>query len=402
MAAVHRVLFGSKLIRVSHFPPAPSPTFETPTANLAKRTMSSGLLDTDTPIIPLKDAKRFIIQCMEAVGTPKAHAEALGDVLVEADYRGHYSHGMNRLEMYINDVRSNTCDGKAQPKILKETAATAWVDGRNGLGAVVGNFCMSLAIKKAKESGVGWVCAKGSNHYGIAGMYSLQAIEEGLLGMSFTNTSPFLSPTRSKEAALGTNPITLGAPAINGDSFVLDMATTAVAVGKVEMQRRKNQPIPEGWAQDIEGKPTTDAEEAIDTGCLMPLGGSEINSGYKGFGLALLVEIFCGILSGSQYGPHIRRWGNTTEPANLGQCFIALDPQCFAPGFEGRLDDLLNYIRQMTPVDPSKPVLVAGDPERLHMKAVDETGGVKYVPNQMETCARLSEELNVPPLKPVK
>lgn len=363
--------------------------------------MATKLLDTDTPIIPLAEAKRFIRDCMEAVGTPRNHAEALGDLLVEADYRGHYSHGMNRLELYINDITGGTCDSKAVPKILKETPATAWVDGMNGLGAVIGNFCMELAMKKAKEVGVGWVCAKQSNHYGIAGKYSLMAIEKKLIGMSFTNTSPFMTPTRGIKAALGTNPLALGAPGKDGDSFVLDMATTAVAVGKIEIQRRKNAPIPEGWAQDDKGNITTNAEVAFNSAALMPVGGAEITSGYKGYGLGLMVETLCGILSGSQYGPNIRGWGtHTHDVANLGQCFIAVDPECFAPGFDGRMSDLMDTIRNMEPADPNKPILIAGDPERIHMKAVDEAGGVKYLQNQMDTCAKLSKTLNVEPMKP--
>ncbi|KAK9679663.1 Malate/L-lactate dehydrogenase [Popillia japonica] len=296
-----------------------------------RRNMS--LAQIDTPIIPLVEAKRFISECLQAVGTPRKHADAMGDLLAEADYRGHYSHGMNRLEMYIQDVRSGSCDGKAVPKILKETAATAWVDGQNGLGAVIGNFCMDLAIKKAKEVGIGWVSVKGSNHFGIAGKYTLEAVKEGMLGMSFTNTSPFMAPTRGKQAMLGTNPLSLAAPGKEGDNFVLDMATTAVAVGKIEIARRKGAPIPDGWAQDKEGHITTDTTEALARGsCLMPLGGSETNSGYKGYGLGFLVEIFCGILGGATYGPNVRKWGTTDRTANLGQCFVAINPQCFAPG----------------------------------------------------------------------
>jgi LDH2 family malate/lactate/ureidoglycolate dehydrogenase len=135
--------------------------------------------------------------------------------------------------MYINDLHIHSTDGKIKPEILKQTPATAWVDGRNGLGAVVGNFCMDLAMAKAKNVGVGWVSAKRSNHYGIAGHYTIRAANEGLIGISMTNTSPLMSPTRSTEAALGTNPISVAGPAKDGDSFVLDMATTAVAVGKV-------------------------------------------------------------------------------------------------------------------------------------------------------------------------
>ncbi|KAF5303725.1 hypothetical protein FQR65_LT00869 [Abscondita terminalis] len=359
------------------------------------------MFQDETPLIALKEARRFMVDCMKAVGAPTKHAELLADLLVEADYRGIFSHGMNRLEIYMNDVRSGLCDSKAVPKILLETPATAWVDGQNGLGAVVGNFCMNIAIEKAKNVGVGWVCSKGSNHYGIAAKYALMAMEEGLLGMSFTNSSSIMSPTRGKTSALGTNPLSLAAPAENGDSFVLDMATTTAPLGKVEMHKRRNEPIPHGWAQDKNGRSITDPFEAYDAGFLMPLGGLESNSGYKGYGLAMLVEIFCGILSGSNYGPNIEKWGSTNQIANLGQCFVAIDPKCFAPGFESRMSDLMYNLRKIEPVDPTKPVLVAGDPESAHKAMVDKNGGLRYVKNQIETCLRLAHEFNVTPLQPL-
>lgn len=234
-------------------------------------------------LVKVEESRRFMIDCFKAAGVPQDHAEQQADLLVGADYRGHFSHGMNRLEMYLNDLSIKSTNGEAIPTIIKETPSTAWVDGNNGLGAVVGNYCMDLAIKKAKQVGVGWVCAKGSNHYGMAGWYPMRAMKEGLVGMSMTNTSPLMAPTRSKEAALGTNPLSLGVPA-KDDHFLLDMATTAVAVGKIEIQRRKGEPLPHGWAQDPEGNETTDPELAFQTGCLMPLGGPEITSGYKGYG----------------------------------------------------------------------------------------------------------------------
>ncbi|KAJ8916325.1 hypothetical protein NQ315_005020 [Exocentrus adspersus] len=137
--------------------------------------------------------------------------------------------------MYMRDIQGGMSDPRATCTVEKQTCATVLVNGNNGLGAVVGKFCMDLAIKKAKEVGVGIVVVHGSNHYGIAATYSLQAVNEGLLGMNFTNTSPFMVPTRAKEAALGTNPLSLGAPGLDGDYFMLDMATTSVAVGKVYM-----------------------------------------------------------------------------------------------------------------------------------------------------------------------
>lgn len=300
----------------------------------------------------MDEARRFMVDCFCASKTPEKHARQMADLLVEADYRGHFSHGMNRLEMYINHLYAGSMDGAATPVTLSETPATAWVDGRNGLGAVIGNYCMDLAMAKARNVGVGVVCAKGSNHYGIAGWYAMRAQREGLIGMSMTNTSPLMMPTRAKEPALGTNPISFAAPANNGDSFVLDMATTAVALGKIEVQRRKNEPLPVGWAQDADGHITTDSNVAFDSGRLMPLGGAEQTSGYKGYGLAAMVETLCGVLAGARFATNIRKWtlgGNESAP-DLGQFFMALDPNCFAPGFTDRLTEQNQILRNMPQV----------------------------------------------------
>lgn len=226
-------------------------------------------------------------------------------------------------------------------------------------------------------------------------------MDKGFIGMSATNTSPLMSPTRSMEAGLGTNPISFAAPAENGDSFVLDMATTAVAVGKIEIQRRKGAPVPLGWAHDTKGNMTTDADLAFESGCLAPLGGSEITSGFKGYGLGAMVEVLCGILAGSNFSTKVRKWTHSgaDSEANLGQFFMAIDPKCFAPGFSGRLSEMNDILRNLTPVDPSNPVLIAGDPERNHMKKVDSDGGVRYTENQIKTCANLSTRLGVDPIK---
>ncbi|XP_023303266.2 uncharacterized oxidoreductase YjmC-like [Lucilia cuprina] len=350
-------------------------------------------------LVKVEEARRFMIDCFRAVNVPQEHAEQQADLLVAADYRGHFSHGMNRLEMYLNDLTINATNGTALPTILKETPSTAWVDGNNGLGAVVGNFCMDLAIKKAKQVGVGWVCAKNSNHYGMAGWYPMRAMKEGLVGMSMTNTSPLMAPTRSKVAALGTNPLSLGVPA-KDDQFLLDMATTAVALGKVEIQRRKGESLPHGWALDTHGNETTDAEVAFQAGCLMPLGGAEINSGYKGYGLAALVDILSGVMAGASYSTKLRKWTDVdpNSTADLGQVFIAVDPNCFAPDFEERMTDFNGRLRSCEPTDHEKPVLVHGDKESMTMKAVDAAGGIQYLPNQLQTCESISQRFHVKPL----
>lgn len=226
-------------------------------------------------------------------------------------------------------------------------------------------------------------------------------MKQGFIGLSSTNTSPLMCPTRAMEAGLGTNPISFAAPADNGDSFVLDMATTAVAVGKIEIQRRKGAEVPLGWAHDTQGNMTTNADLAFTSSSLAPLGGNEITSGFKGYGLGAMVEVLCGILAGANFSTKVRKWthaGSDSE-ANLGQFFMAIDPKCFAPGFTGRMSELNDILRNLTPIDPSNPVLIAGDPERNHMKKVDVVGGVYYTENQIRTCNELSERLGVAPIR---
>lgn len=311
------------------------------------------MAETSQRRVSTKEARRFAIKCFVANGrAPECHATAMADALVGADYCGHFSHGLNRLEMYLNELDRRTADGWAVPKILNETLATAWVDGCNGLGMVVGNWCMDLAVAKAQQVGIGLVCCKGSNHYGMAGWYTQRAEELGLIGMSMTNSSPSMAPTRSTQAALGTNPIAFAAPGVNGDGFRLDMATTAAALGKIELKIRNEERCPVGWAQDSNGVATTDPKIAWHANCLMPLGGDEATAGYKGYGLAAMVEIMCGVLGDAAFGRNIRKWtlDGGESAADLGQMFMAIDPLVFAPGFPERLSALNAQFRSSTPV----------------------------------------------------
>uniref|UniRef100_UPI00398F0041 uncharacterized oxidoreductase YjmC-like isoform X2 n=1 Tax=Pristiophorus japonicus TaxID=55135 RepID=UPI00398F0041 len=346
-------------------------------------------------LVSRPELHQFIERCMKAAGAQSAHGSALADVLVEGDYRGHYSHGLNRLDMYIKDLKTGICEKDGEPVIEKSTAATALVNGKNLLGPVIGNFCMDLAIQKAKDVGIGWVTAYGSNHYGIAGFYSMQALKCGFIGMSCTNTSPLVVPTRAKECSLGTNPISVAAPALDSDSFVLDMATSAVALGKVEMQHRRGETVPLGWGCDAHGKESTEAAKILQGGGLLPLGGNEATSGYKGYGLSLMVEIFCGILGGSHYSKDIRSWKETNKVANLGQCFFAINPDCFAPGFETRMSDLLNMQRTLEQSEPGLPMLIPGDKASLHIAECEQHGAIPYHVNVVDHVNSVAKELGV-------
>ncbi|XP_055343934.1 uncharacterized oxidoreductase YjmC-like [Paramacrobiotus metropolitanus] len=356
-------------------------------------------LESDRVVVEIDEARDFIERCLRKLRVSQSHAAQMGDLLVTADHRGHFSHGLNRLDMYILDVKRNLTNLSGVPGIIKESASTALVDGNNLLGAVVGNFAMGVAMKKAKETGVGWVSARASNHFGIAGYYGLQAVREGLIGFAFCNTSPLAVPTRAKTLALGTNAMCVMAPAANGDYFALDMATTTVAIGKVELAMRTQQKVPPVWGVDKDGKETTDPEKIYVGGGLLPIGGLEGNGGYKGYALNVMVEIFCGILANAAFGPLVRPWTNPTSEANLGQCWGAIDPDCFGNGFRERLHGFLNILRHLEPADPSKPVLVPGDPERLHMDKCKRLGGIPYHINQIRHAEEVAQQLGVEPMR---
>ncbi|XP_069165329.1 uncharacterized oxidoreductase YjmC isoform X1 [Procambarus clarkii] len=347
----------------------------------------------------VEEVERFVVAAMASLGVPPHNARALAQVLVAADVRGHYSHGLHRLDLYVNDVRASICEGGASPTIVKESASTALVEGNNGLGPVVGSFCMDLAITKAQATGVGWICAKGSNHYGIAGWYTMKAAERGLVGMSFTNTSPIVVPSRSKKPCLGTNPLSVAAPARGDDSFVLDMATSVVALGKVEVAQLYNKAMPEGWGLDKQGRTTTDPAACLDHGFLLPLGATELHSSYKGFGLGMMVEILCGIMSGAPYGQNLNTRNRSSVPADLSQCFVAIDPSFFASGFQDRMSDFMDQCRNMEPVDKSRPVQVPGDPERANAQKVKSDQGITYHINQVRESWQLAQFLGISPLE---
>ncbi|XP_066525624.1 uncharacterized oxidoreductase YjmC-like isoform X4 [Hoplias malabaricus] len=295
------------------------------------------------------EVQMFIEGCMCAVGTRPTHARSLADVLLEGDLRGHYSHGLNRLDLYVKETRAGICARDGDPLLEKESLATALVDGKNLLGPVVGNYCMNLAIKKAQEVGIGWVVTHGSNHFGIAAYYSIQAMKKNMI---------------------------------------------------VELHARNGMSIPEGWGCDAEGRFVTDPRAMLSGGGLVPLGGSETTGGYKGYGLGLMVEVLCGMLSGSQYSKNIRTWRMTDRKADLGQCFVAINPENFAPGFSDRMADLLSIHRNLEPAVPEMPVLAPGDPERKHIQICRELGGIPYHLSVVNHMNELASTLGVSPLLP--
>jgi len=366
--------------------------------------------DIKDVLISEEELMKWSVACLMKAGADEGPARIMCNILLSADKRGHYSHGFNRLDIYYNDIANGIVKPNNEPVILNETTAAALVDGRDGLGGVVAEFSMDLAIKKAKASGIGWVTAKNSNHYGIAGHYAMMAEKVGLCGVSMTNGSPWVTATRSAGArVMSTNPISFTAPGKDGDSMVLDMATSCVAVGKLEVAAVNNSDIPAGWAVDGQGQVTTKPKTAMREGAGLPLGGQEETGGYKGYGLALMVEVLCGVMSGGTWGPNIRHWGRSDKPGGLSHCFLAFDPSVCVPqdgvedgdpkNFSDRMQELMDTFRGLTPANEEKPVLIPGDPEKTREKNVERTRGVNYSGAQFRRFVQISDKFCVPPPK---
>lgn len=304
-----------------------------------------GYINGEYVRIPEEELFSFVFKVLVKLGVPEKHAKIVADNLIMADLRGIESHGVQRLKRYVDGILSGGINISPRIEVLREGASYALIDGDEGLGQVVGYSAMRLAIKKAGDSGIGVVAVRNSNHYGIAGYYALMAAREGMIGISMTNSRPLVAPTGGMERFLGTNPIALAAPA-KDKPFLLDMATSVVPIGKLEVYRRKGKPIPEGWAIDQEGNITTDVEAVFNGGALLPLGGfGELFGGHKGYGLSLMVDILSGILSGGTWSRHVR---NTDEKhSEVDHFFMAINVEAFTPleEFRERMSRMIEEIR---------------------------------------------------------
>lgn len=323
-------------------------------------------------IFSAEELQRFTKEIFKAIGCPQNEAEKAAEILISADLRGVDSHGVARLSGYIRLHEKKRLNSQPRIQVTHETPSTAVVDGDLGLGLVVGPKAMEIAIEKAKKVGTGWVAVKNSNHYGIAGYHAMMALEEDCIGISLTNASPLVSPTFSKERLLGTNPISIAIPTKNQPPFVLDMATTTAANGKLEVLQRKGLEAPHGWLQDKSGKITTDARGLINGGSMRPLGGDREHGSHKGYALGAVVDILSAVLSGANYGPWVPPFVAFIDPApnpvgeGLGHFFGAMRVDAFRDGeeFKSHMDNWIERFRQSETVDGAEKVLIPGDPER--------------------------------------
>lgn len=316
--------------------------------------------------------KEFTQQVFESIGCPTEEAKVAADCLNQADLRGVDSHGVARLNGYIRLWEKGRLKAAPSMKIVHETPSTAVLDADLGLGLVAGPKAMKIAMGKARQVGSGWVAVKNSNHYGIAGYHAMMALEKDMIGISMTNASPLVSPTFSKSRFLGTNPIAVAIPAKKEPPFIIDMATTTVANGKLEVLQRKGEDAPSGWCQDKDGNPTTDAYALKKGGAMLPLGGDRAHGSHKGYCLGSMVDIFSALLSGANYGPWVPPFVAFLEPpANpvgdgVGHFFGAFRIDAFRPAeeFKEHMDNWIRTFRAAETINPENKVLIPGDPER--------------------------------------
>ena len=319
-----------------------------------------------------EQVREQILRVLTAWGMPADLAGTTAGLMAETDLLGVDSHGVSMLPSYEAKLRAGTLRIDARPRLVRDAASTALLDGMGGLGYPVAEQGMQLAVDKALEHGVGAVAVRNSHHFGAAGVYARMAVRRGVVGLVTSSaTTLIMVPTHGAAPVLGTNPIAFAAPAAQNEPFVLDMATTTVAANKVKVYDFHDKPLPEGWAVDGQGGSVTDAAQAMQyifdrpEGGLTPLGGTAAMSSHKGYGLAVMAQILGGTLGGSAMAARRAAVRQPGEPDDIGHFFLALNPDAFrdSGSFEAEVDDVIDTLHDTSPVDPARPVLVAGDPE---------------------------------------
>lgn len=314
---------------------------------------------SDVVRVDVEALRRLVTGVFTALELPSQDAAIVADALVEADLLGVSSHGVsNYIELlYVPGLREGHIRARPAITTVHETPVTALVDGGGGMGHVVGHRAMVMAIGKAKEHGVGMVTVRNSRHYGMAGYYSLMALEHDMIGISMTNADRLVLPTFGRESRIGTNPISVAVPSGEEEPYLLDMATSTVPFGKVMLAHRAGQPIPEGWAADEAGRLTTDASAALRAMRLSPLGATYVMGGHKGYSLGVLVDVLCGVLSGAGGGLAGNHLGSP-----VGHFFGAIRIDAFRPlhEFQQEMDRYQRYLLETESIDEGEPVIYAG------------------------------------------
>ena len=300
-------------------------------------------------------------------GLAAEDAALLVDTMLEADMAGIPTHGIRMLPAYIEKI-GNGFFSLEKPEILKSTASFAVVDARGSIGALSADFCTNLAVEGAKRSGIYTVLSRNCNTFGAASYFTNAMAEQGLIGVAFSNSPAAMPVANGAKPMLGTNPLAFSCPSKSKGSIMFDMATSVVAKSKFEMYRQDGKPLPDEWALDTEGNPTNDPIAAIK-GLVLPM------AGFKGYNIAMMIDIISGALSGAAYLDTVNKfYSGTNTPMNVGQTFIAIDPSVvYGDEFLNLMDQYIERVRESKAAD-GKIVIVPGDRRRTEKMAAKEHG----------------------------
>ncbi len=344
------------------------------------------------------ELKRFVATVLEMVGVVPEDAAIVADVLVAADMRGIESHGVARLESYyVSRIRAGQLAAKPEIQTVRETPTSLLVDAGNGLGHPAGKRTMERVLQKAAHAGAAFGAVRNSNHFGIAGYYAMMALDRDLIGIASTNSVRYGAPTFGKDVLLGTNPLAFAIPAKNEPAFVLDFATTTVPKGKLEVYNRKGKELNPGWAIDAGGIETRDPNVALK-GALLPLGGYGVdNGGHKGYGLGLLVDILCGVLSGGAFGDELPVAADPPLPGRISHFFAAFKIDGFRDPeqFKADMDTELRAFKDSAKAPGHDRIYVAGEIE--YEKTLEaRKNGVPVHVKVWDGLEKLAGELGIP------
>jgi LDH2 family malate/lactate/ureidoglycolate dehydrogenase len=335
--------------------------------------------------------KEVVIDILKGLNASDQEARLAAESLVRADMRGTDTHGVTYLKTLADRLDAHMVELPTRLNVLKDDAGMGLIDGGNGLGQVAAHRAMTMSIEKAERYGAGCCLVRNTNNIGFLAFYTLMAAEKGVVGMIMTNAAPAMAPWGGAEPFFGTNPLSIGVPGSSEETaIVLDMSSSLVARGKVRRAQRLKESIPAGWAFDPSGAPTTDPGAALK-GTLAPMGGP------KGYGLALMIDVLAGMLSGSKYGPEVKTFHQPEGPTGVGACCLAMDVGKFMPlaNFKALIRSYAESIRKSTKAPGFSRIYLPGEIEFEKEKASSEKG-IDLQPGTAKDLNQLLEKVGSP------
>jgi LDH2 family malate/lactate/ureidoglycolate dehydrogenase len=348
---------------------------------------------TQTTSIPPPNLLNLATSILVGNGLLEASATTIAKCLVAADLRGIDTHGCNRLPSYIERIRQGVLDPQATPTLAQTTPVVAQVDGHNGFGFLAADLAITKAVEMAKVYGIGMVSVKHSNHFGMSAWIVQKAIDQDMLSLVFTNSSPALPVFGGKEKLLGVSPLACGAPAGKTRPFILDMAPSIAARGKIYKAKRRGEKIPMDWALDKDGNPTDDPERALE-GLMLPMGGP------KGSALAIMMDVFSGVLSGSAFAGHVTNPYDPSKPADVGHFMVVIKPDLFfsLEEFKERMDYMYRRVVESEKRPDVERIYFPGEIEQLTQES-REKEGIPFTESEIQSLNEEAVKVGAQPLK---